>query len=176
MSDRGISVCGCGSRRSFSNRAVLRGDRQIGFDPLRQPFYDRNGDSIANGVIPEGIQIIGPKEFALFGWYRPVIGEALQSLALDWNEAAYPAIRIAGVVAAPVGAGVPGRAGIETMGQLLDYWPFERISNAFLKGGKRTLPIRSALLVIPRAAFGLKKYFCGTSPVSMASNNEDSLA
>jgi hypothetical protein len=30
--------------------------------------------------------------------------------------------------------------------------------------------------MIPDAAFGLKKYLCGTSPVSMTSNNIDSLA
>lgn len=36
--------------------------------------------------------------------------------------------------------------------------------------------MRSALRRIPFAAFGLKKYFSGTSPFSIASHNEDSLA
>jgi len=61
------------------------------------------------------------------------------------------------------------------MGQFFHDWAFDKISNALFKGGKSSLPIRSARRSMPFAAFGLKKYFCGTSPVSMSSNNEDSL-
>ncbi|GHD80399.1 hypothetical protein GCM10007394_11710 [Salinibacterium amurskyense] len=51
-----------------------------------------------------------------------------------------------------------------------------RISNADRKGGNRFLPIRSALLRIPVAAFGLKKYRCGGRRVSKISDDEDSTA
>ena len=48
--------------------------------------------------------------------------------------------------------------------------------NDRLKGRKSGLPILSARRSIPTAAFGLKKYFDGTSSVSMTPNKEDSLA
>jgi hypothetical protein len=60
--------------------------------------------------------------------------------------------------------------------QFLHDWTVDRISNAFFKGGKSSLPIRLARRRMPFAAFGLKKYFGGTSPLSMASHNEHSLA
>ena len=50
---------------------------------------------------------------------------------------------------------------------------FDSISKDCLKDGGRFLPIRSTLLRIPVAAFGLKKYFSGTSCVSMHGNNVD---
>ena len=53
---------------------------------------------------------------------------------------------------------------------------FDSISKDCLKDGGRFLPIRSTLLKIPVAAFGLKKYFCGTSCVSMHGNNVDATA
>jgi len=46
----------------------------------------------------------------------------------------------------------------------------------FLKGGKSVRSKRSARLNMPRAAFGLKKYCCGTSPVSINPDNVDSWA
>ncbi len=61
------------------------------------------------------------------------------------------------------------------MGQFFYDRPFDRISSDFLKGGNNSRPIRSARRMIPLAAFGLKKYFCGTSPLSIASHNEHSL-
>jgi len=61
------------------------------------------------------------------------------------------------------------------VGKFLDEAPL-RISNADLKGGNRFLPIRSALLKIPVAAFGLKKYRSGTGRRSKSSDNEDSCA
>jgi hypothetical protein len=61
------------------------------------------------------------------------------------------------------------------MGHPLYDRPFDRISNAFLKGGNSSRSIRSARRRIPAAAFWLKKYFCGTSPFSIRSHNEDSL-
>lgn len=54
--------------------------------------------------------------------------------------------------------------------------PFERISNDRLKEGGRFRPILSVLLRIPIAAFGLKKYFSGTSCVSIHGNNVDPAA
>ena len=53
---------------------------------------------------------------------------------------------------------------------------FDRISNDCLKEGGRFRPIRSVRLRIPVAAFGLKKYFSGTSWVSIHGNNVDSTA
>jgi hypothetical protein len=64
--------------------------------------------------------------------------------------------------------------GINTMGKRFYEWPFARISNDRLKEGSSFLSILSARLKIPVAAFGLKKYFCDTSWVSIQSNNEDS--
>lgn len=107
---------------------------------------------------------------------RPPVWESLDAFAFDRDQAAHPPIWVTCIVAAPVRAGVPCGAGVKTVGERLDYGPFAKISNAFLKGGNRFLPMRSARLSIPRAAFGLKKYFCGTPPFSITSHNEDSLA
>jgi hypothetical protein len=72
---------------------------------------------------------------------------------------------------------MPGRTGVEAVGNALDDGAFAaNISNDFLKGGNRFLPIASTLLSIPLAAVGLKKYFCGTAPVSMTPDNVDSFA
>jgi hypothetical protein len=51
---------------------------------------------------------------------------------------------------------------------------FASISKDCLKDGGRFLPIRSTLLSIPVAAFWLKKYFSGTSCISIHGNNVDS--
>jgi hypothetical protein len=106
----------------------------------------------------------------------PTVRKPLNSFAFDRNQSPDAAVRVAHIVAAPVGAGMAGRAGVKTVGEFLDYWPLAKISNALLKGGNRFLRMRTARLSIPRAAFGLKKYFCGTSPFSITSHNEDSLA
>jgi hypothetical protein len=106
----------------------------------------------------------------------PVAGEPLDTFALARREPPNAAARVADVGATPIRACVAGRASVEAVGKALNYWPFDKISKAFLKGGKSFLPIRSALDSIPFAAFGLKKYLCGSSPVSMTSNNIDSLA
>jgi len=53
--------------------------------------------------------------------------------------------------------------------------PRDRISKDLLKGGNSGRPIRFALLNMPVAAFGLKKYLRGASPVSTTSDNIDSL-
>jgi hypothetical protein len=45
-------------------------------------------------------------------------------------------------------------------------------SSAILKGSGNSLPRFSARRRIPRQAFALKKYRCGTSPVSKTSDNE----
>ena len=63
---------------------------------------------------------------------------------------------------------------VKAVCQLL-YIPLLRISNADFKGGKRFRPIRFALLSIPVAAFGLKKYCSGTCRSSSRSDNEDSM-
>ena len=60
------------------------------------------------------------------------------------------------------------------MGDTFYEWPSFRISKDCLKDGGRFLSILSVLLSIPVAAFGLKKYFPGTSWVSMHGNNVDS--
>jgi hypothetical protein len=127
-------------------------------------------------MISKRIQVIGLLELAVLGRDSPVVGEALESLALDRDETTDLPFGVAGVIAAPISPGVPCRAGVDAVSELLDYWPFAKISNADLKWGNRVLPIRSARRRIPLAAFGLKKYLDGTSPVSMTSNNEDSLA
>jgi len=62
------------------------------------------------------------------------------------------------------------------MGYAFDERPFARISKDCLKEGGRFLPIRSTLRRIPVAAFGLKKYLCGTPWVSMQGNNVDATA
>jgi len=62
------------------------------------------------------------------------------------------------------------------VGDALYEWALARISNDCLKEGGRFLPIWSTLLSIPIAAFGLKKYFSGTSPASMQGNNVDASA
>jgi hypothetical protein len=53
---------------------------------------------------------------------------------------------------------------------------FAKISNDCLKERGRFRLILSTLRRIPTAAFWLKKYFCGTSDVSMHGNNVDSTA
>jgi hypothetical protein len=71
---------------------------------------------------------------------------------------------------------MPRGLGIDAMGDALYEGSFDRISKDCLKDGGRFLPIRSTLLRIPVAAFGLKKYFSGTSRVSMHGNNVDATA
>jgi len=71
---------------------------------------------------------------------------------------------------------VPSGTSIEAIRKALHYRSIDRISKALLKGGNRFLPILSARASIPFAALGLKKYLSDTSPVSMTSNNIDSLA
>jgi hypothetical protein len=106
----------------------------------------------------------------------PTVREPLNPFAFNRGQTADTAVGVADVVAAPVRAGMPGRASVKTMGEFLDYWSFAKISNALLKGGNRFLPMRSARLSIPLAAFELKKYFWGTAPFSITSHNEHSLA
>lgn len=67
---------------------------------------------------------------------------------------------------------MPSTLSINAVSERFCHWPFASISNDRLKEGRRFLPILSARLRIPVAAFWLKKYLPGTSCVSMDSNNE----
>lgn len=123
-------------------------------------------------MVAKGVQIVAAGE-AIVGRKRPAVRESLKTFALDRDEPPHTAVRIAGVVPAPIGSGVPCRTGVEAVGHLLHERAVDRISNALLKGGNRFRPIRSARRMIPFAAFGLKKYLSGTAPFSMSSHNED---
>jgi hypothetical protein len=71
---------------------------------------------------------------------------------------------------------MPRRLRIDAVGNRLYERSSLKISKDCLKEGGRFLPILSTRRRIPVAAFGLKKYFCGTSPASMEPNNVDSTA
>ena len=103
----------------------------------------------------------------------PIIRETLQTLCLQRGQSTHTTVGVRNIVPGPVRPGVSCRLCIETVGKLL-YDSSLRISNADRKGGNRFLPIRSALLRIPVAAFGLKKYLSGTGWSSKRSDNEDS--
>lgn len=102
---------------------------------------------------------------------RPVGREPLSEFGLDVQEAADTALRIPDVVARPVRPSVLGGLCIDAVSYGLYEGSSLKISNDRLKEGGRFLPIRSTRRNIPVAAFGLKKYFSGTSPASMEPNN-----
>jgi hypothetical protein len=120
-------------------------------------------------------QTINPIFLTFFETARacPVVWEPLHSLDLVRREPADPSVRIPYVVPRPVGAGVTGRLRVDAVGKGLYEGSPPSISKDRLKEGGRFLPIRSTLLRMPVAAFWLKKYFSGTSPVSMHCNNVD---
>src|ERR1700722_16130741 len=103
----------------------------------------------------------------------PVFGESLNPLDFVGNEPPHAAVRIPDIISRPVGAGVASRFGIDAVGDALYERTFCRSSNDCLKEGGRFLSILSVRLKIPVAALGLKKYFSGTSRVSMHGNNVD---
>jgi hypothetical protein len=141
---------------------------------MRQPlgYVDRNGISkrgVSQAVDPLWIEMISRGK-------RPAFGKALDTLTLRRRQAPNATVGKSDVGAAPIRPGVPCRACIQAIRYSRDERPFDRISKDFLKGGKSGRPIWFALLSIPRAAFGLKKYACGTTWVSITSNNVDSSA
>ena len=105
---------------------------------------------------------------------RPALRKSLDALNFNGGETPHATGRIPNIVSAPVRPGVAGGFGINAMGATLYERPFDRISKDCLKEAGRFLPIRSTRRNIPVAAFGLKKYFGGTSWVSMHGNNVDS--
>src|SRR5207249_2742524 len=110
--------------------------------------------------------------------YGPIAGEVHDALALAGSQASNrSALRVRDIVPTPVRTGVPRRLGVQAVRDRGCYRArFARMFNDRLKGGKSGLPILSARRSIPFAAFGLKKYFSGTSSVSMTPNKEDPLA
>lgn len=147
---------------------------EICLDPPCDPLGNRYRDCVAQRVVAQCIHLVRIGNIKDV-WNRPVLRETLQSLTLNWHQPPDPAIRIRHIIAAPIRACVSCRAGVEAVSKARSYWSCERISNAFLKGGNRFLPILSVRRIIPLAAFGLKKYLSGTSPVSMTADNVDSL-
>lgn len=137
------------------------------------PFSDRRRDRISNRVIPKAIdpiRLLGIEASGL----RPIIRETLHAFNFVRSEAPHAPFRIPNVVSRPIRSRVTGGFGIDAMRDALYERSFDRISKDCLKDRGRFLPIRSTLLRIPVAAFGLKKYFSGTSRVSMHGNNVDS--
>ncbi|MER9605336.1 hypothetical protein NKJ11_24395 [Mesorhizobium sp. M0243] len=100
----------------------------------------------------------------------------MDAFNLIGREPTNPAIGIPHIIARPIGAGVAGRLRVDAVGNALYERAFASISNDCLKEGGRFLFIVSTLLKIPVAALGLKKYFSGTSLVSMHGNNVDATA
>ena len=98
----------------------------------------------------------------------------MHPLDLIRRKAANPALWIPHVIARPISARMARGLSVNAMSYAFDEGSFDRISKDCLKDGGRFLPIRSTLLKIPVAAFWLKKYFSGTSCVSMHGNNVDS--
>jgi hypothetical protein len=122
---------------------------------------------IAKAIDTIGLLLIKPV------WFGPIVGETLHALDLIWRKAPNATVGIPNVISRPISAGVPSGFRIDAMGDALYEGSFDSISKDCLKDGGRFLPIRSTLLRIPVAAFGLKKYFSGTSRVSMHGNNVD---
>lgn len=141
--------------------------------PFTDPLGYRRCHSIPDGMIPQAIDPIG-LPFVEMPRQSPIFGEALNALNLIGNEPSDPPVWIPDVVPRPVGASVTSRLRINAMCDALYERAFCRISNDCLKEGGRFLSILSVRLKIPVAAFGLKKYFSGTSWVSMYGNNVDS--
>nr|WP_235212075.1 hypothetical protein [Sphingopyxis sp. LC81] len=137
------------------------------------PFRDRRRYGVAHSVITQTVNPVSLTGIEVLG-KSPILGETLHSLHFIWRKPADPAIWIPDVVSRPVGSGMAGRFRVNAMGDAFYEGALARISKDCLKDGGRFLPIRSTLRRIPVAALGLKKYFCGTSCVSMEGNNVDS--
>src|SRR5437899_3106495 len=127
-------------------------------------------------MIAHRVQITGVEKAV--GRGRPTLWESHNALAfLRCGSADLTAFRIRNVGSAPVCPRMARGTRAEAVRDTLNYWSIAaNISNDLFKGGKRFLPIFRARLSIPVAALGLKKYFCGTFPVSMTPHNVDSLA
>ena len=108
-------------------------------------------------------------------WQCPVVGEPLKPFRFQRSEATDSSIGIGNVVSGPVSACMTSGLCIQAVSDLL-HESLLRISNADRKGGNSFLPILSALLRMPIAAFALKKYRSGTGCSSKRSDNEDSAA
>lgn len=105
---------------------------------------------------------------------RPICREPLCKFRFYWKKTPNTPFWVPDIIARPVRTRVASRLGINAMRNgLYERSPLS-ISNDCLKEGGRFLPIRSTRRNIPVAAFGLKKYFSGTSPASMEPNNVDS--
>jgi hypothetical protein len=89
----------------------------------------------------------------------PIFRESLNSFDLVGGKSANSPLRIPNVITGPVRPSVPSGLRINAMSDTFYEGAFASISNDCLKDGGRFLPIRSVLLRIPIAAFGLKKYF-----------------
>lgn len=105
---------------------------------------------------------------------RPIIGETLYALNFVRSEPADAPLGIPHVITRPIRSRMPRRFSVDAMRHALYEGSFDSISKDCLKDGGRFLPIRSTLLSIPVAAFGLKKYFSGAPCISMHGNNVDS--
>lgn len=148
---------------------------ESGSEPAADPLSDLRCHGIPDRMISQTVLPVGI-ELRTRSGRGPIDREALNAFYLCSCEPPYPAIWIPDIVPAPIRAGVPGTLSIDTVGQVLYEGAFASISNDDLKLAGRFLPIRSVRRRIPVAAFGLKKYFSGTSCVSMHGNNEDSTA
>lgn len=140
---------------------------------MAHPLSYRRGHRVADGVVAEAVDPVRLLLVEVAG-EGPILRETLRQLGLVRDEPTDPTIRIPHVVPGPVGSGVPGRLRVDAVGDRFYEGSPLRISKDCLKDGGRFLPIRSTRRRMPVAAFWLKKYFSGTSPVSMHGNNVDS--
>jgi len=140
-----------------------------------KPLRDSRSDGVSDRVVAQTIHPSGNNASATLK-VGPAIRESLCPLNFQWRETAHTAIGVPNIIARPVSSCMPRRLRIDAVGNAFYERPPDRISNDFLKEGGRFLFIWSTLLIMPIAAFRLKKYFSGISPVSMHGNNEDAAA
>ena len=144
-------------------------------EPTPYPFGNRRRHCIAHSMIPQAINAVGLLCVEAVR-LRPIVRETLNPFDFVWCESTHSAFGIPHIVARPIGPGMARRLRIDAMGNAFYEWSSDSISKDCLKDGGRFLPILSTLLSIPVAAFGLKKYFSGTSCVSIHGNNVDPTA
>ncbi len=126
-------------------------------------------------MVTQAVDLVG-LPFVEVPGTRPVSWETLCEFGFSGQEPPHPTFRIPDIVSRPVRSRMPGGLCVDAVRDGLYEGSPLRISNDCLKEGGRFLPILSTRRRIPVAAFGLKKYFCWTSPASMHGNNVDSTA
>src|SRR5690606_26789074 len=160
-------------------------------DTLPDPAHHRYGHAVSQRLVARTI-------WAELGWFatprnqRVVVGETLKALTLARGEAAHGGCKDVRLIAAPrrraqassqVVAELCGSPAVTTAKRNCDYGVLASGFSGALDSattcckarrniGGSSFPRFSARRRIPRQAVALKKYRCGSSPVSKMSDNE----